>query len=242
MSEDRGPGQLIVDDLTVSYGRLVALRNVSIRVEPGEFFTILGANGAGKSTLLKAISGLVTPSTGSISFDGETISKVRADRIAGRGIAHVPERRRVFPTMTVLENLQMGAYTAPSSERASGLNTIYEMFPRLLERANQKAGSLSGGEQQMLAIGRALISRPRLLMLDEPSLGLAPVIVEQVFDRISEIHRELGVSIVLVEQNAAQALEVAARGIVLENGQVTFEGTAAELESSPYLRQAYLGV
>ena len=237
-----GQGQLRVDDLSVAYGRVVALREVSICVEPGDFFAVLGANGAGKSTLLKAISGLVTPSSGGVSFNGESLSKLRPDLIAGRGLAHVPERRRVFPSMTVAENLRMGAYSVRSSDVAASMNTMYEMFPRLRERSRQKAGSLSGGEQQMLAIGRALMSQPRLLMLDEPSLGLAPVIVEQVFERISQIHRELGVSVVLVEQNAITALEVAERGIVLENGRVAFAGTAEELTNSPYLRQAYLGV
>ena len=237
-----GQGQLRVDNLSVGYGRVVALRDVSICVEPGDFFAVLGANGAGKSTLLKAISGLVTPSSGSVTFGGQTLSKLRPDLIAGHGVAHVPERRRVFPNMTVAENLRMGAYSVRSSDVTTSMNTMYEMFPRLRERSRQKAGSLSGGEQQMLAIGRALMSQPRLLMLDEPSLGLAPVIVEQVFERISQIHRDLGVSVVLVEQNAITALEVAQRGIVLENGRVTFEGTAEELVKSPYLRQAYLGV
>jgi branched-chain amino acid transport system ATP-binding protein len=237
-----GQGQLRVDNLSVAYGRVVALRDVSICVEPGDFFAVLGANGAGKSTLLKAISGLVTPSAGSVSFNGETLTKLRPDLIAGRGLAHVPERRRVFPNMTVAENLRMGAYSVRASDLTASMNTMFEMFPRLRERSRQKAGSLSGGEQQMLAIGRALMSQPRLLMLDEPSLGLAPVIVEQVFDRILQIHRDLGVSVVLVEQNATTALEVAERGIVLENGRVTFAGTADELTKSPYLRQAYLGI
>jgi branched-chain amino acid transport system ATP-binding protein len=235
---------LSVRDLSVSYGKLRALQDVSFDLSPGEILGVLGANGAGKSTLLKAISGLVRPTTGSISFGGQSLLGLSGERIPELGIAHVPERRRVFASMTVYENLFLGAYVLRSKKNSieAPLKEVYELFPRLEERSRQLAGSLSGGEQQMVAVGRALMSRPRLLMLDEPSLGLAPVVVEQMFDRIRQIHDEMHISIILVEQNAALALDLVDRGIVLDTGTVNFEGVAEDLKGSPYLRQAYLGI
>jgi branched-chain amino acid transport system ATP-binding protein len=219
------------------------LVDVSFELRPGESIGVLGANGAGKSTLLKAISGLVRPSEGTISLGGTSVLGLAPHRIAAAGIAHVPERRRVFPSLTVRDDLALGAYVTPSAvSRAQLLDEVFSLFPRLAERATQQAGSLSGGEQQMLAVGRALMLKPRLLMLDEPSLGLAPVIVEEMFERLARIHRELDVSILLIEQNATQALEVIERAIVLTPGAVTFRGSRAELLKSDYLKRAYLGL
>lgn len=232
--------RLTVADLSVAYDGVPALESVSIEVPPGAFVGVLGANGAGKSTLLKAISGLVRPASGTIQLDGADLAKVAAHRIPGLGVAHVPERRRVFPSLTVLDNLRLGGYGRRN--RDGPLQEIFELFPRLAERRAQQAGSLSGGEQQMLAIGRALMLRPRLLMLDEPSLGLAPAVVDDVFDRLTEIHRELGASVLLIEQNAMQALEVIDSAVVVTSGAVSFRGTRKELESSDYLKDAYLGL
>jgi len=234
---------LRVENLSVSYGHIRALVNVSFELGDGEFMGVLGANGAGKSTLLKAISGLVRPTSGTVDLHGLSLIGVPAHKIAAAGVAHVPERRRVFPSLTVMENLVMGAYAARArSGRSKMLTEVFDLFPKLGLRSAQLAGSLSGGEQQMLAIARALMLRPRLLMLDEPSLGLAPVVVEEVFDRLVDIHRELGVSILLIEQNATQALEVIEKPIVLTTGAVTFAGTKDELMNSESLRQAYLGL
>jgi branched-chain amino acid transport system ATP-binding protein len=227
----------------VSYGSIRALVDVSFELRPGEFMGVLGANGAGKSTLLKTVSGLVRPSAGTIMMGDTDVLALPAHAIPGAGIAHVPERRRVFPSLTVTDNLALGAYVTPSDvSRAELLDEVYSLFPKLRERSTQLAGSLSGGEQQMLAVGRALMLRPRLLMLDEPSLGLAPVIVEEMFERLAQIHRELDVSILLIEQNATQALEVIERAIVLTTGEVTFRGTREELQNSDYLKRAYLGL
>ena len=234
---------LRVDGLSVAYGNIRALVDVSFELRPGEFMGVLGANGAGKSTLLKAISGLVRPSEGTISLGETSVLGLAPHRISAAGIAHVPERRRVFPSLTVRDNLALGAYVTPSAvSRARLLDEVFSLFPRLAERATQQAGSLSGGEQQMLAVGRALMLKPRLLMLDEPSLGLAPVIVEEMFERLARIHRELDVSILLIEQNATQALEVIERAIVLTTGAVTFRGSREELLESDYLKRAYLGL
>jgi len=234
---------LDIRGLSVSYDSIVALHDISIHVPRGEFLGVLGANGAGKSTLLKAVSGLVKPSAGSIELDGDSLLSVPAHRIPGRQVAHVPERRRVFPSLTVHDNLMLGGYLHKSSARNPGpLADVLELFPRLAERSSQIAGSLSGGEQQMLAIGRALMLRPSLLMLDEPSLGLAPIVVEQVFEQLTAIHRNLGLTILLVEQNAAQALDVITHGVVLENGRVTFAGDTAQLAQSDYLKRAFLGL
>jgi branched-chain amino acid transport system ATP-binding protein len=237
------PPALRVDGLCAAYGSIRALVDVSFELRPGEFAGVLGANGAGKSTLLKAISGLVRPSAGTITMGETDLLGLAPHEVPGTGIAHVPERRRVFPSLSVADNLALGAYVTPRDvPRTELLDEVYSLFPKLRERAGQLAGSLSGGEQQMLAVGRALMLRPRLLMLDEPSLGLAPVIVEEMFERLAQIHRELDVSILLIEQNATQALDVIERAIVLTTGEVTFRGTRAELMDSDYLERAYLGL
>jgi branched-chain amino acid transport system ATP-binding protein len=242
-SRSAEPAAMRVEGLSVAYGSIRALVDVSFELRPGEFMGVLGANGAGKSTLLKAVSGLVRPSVGSIALGETDLLALPPHRIPGVGIAHVPERRRVFPSLTVLDNLALGAYTgSPGVSRSELMDEVFSLFPKLRERATQLAGSLSGGEQQMLAVGRALMLRPRLLMLDEPSLGLAPVIVEEMFVRLAQIHRELDMSILLIEQNATQALEVIERAIVLTTGEVTFRGTREELQESDYLKRAYLGL
>ena len=231
---------LNVQDINVYYGNIHAIKDVSFRVEDGEIVTLIGANGAGKSTTLKTISGLLRTRTGEIAFDGQDIRSTAPHRIVEMGLAHVPEGRRVFLSMTVEENLEMGAFTRPVTGVAASLSDVYKRFPRLQERRRQVAGTLSGGEQQMLAMGRALMSRPRLLMLDEPSMGLAPILVEQVFDIIRELH-EAGTTILLVEQNARMALSIADRGYVLETGSVVLEGTGQELMQSDAVKKAYLG-
>jgi branched-chain amino acid transport system ATP-binding protein len=239
----QGGGALSVTGLSVSYGAVRAIRDLSFEVRSGEFVGVLGANGAGKSTLLKAISGTVTPLHGEIKFNGSDVRALAPHRLPYLGIAHVPERRRVFKSLTVVDNLMLGGHIHKVSTRSRGLmGQVFELFPRLYERQQQIAGSLSGGEQQMLAVGRALMMGPKLLMLDEPSLGLAPIVVELMFDKFTSIHRDLGISIVLVEQNAAWSLEVIERGLVLEHGRITFSGSSDELAKSSYLRQAYLGV
>ncbi|MBQ3496580.1 MAG: ABC transporter ATP-binding protein [Oscillospiraceae bacterium] len=231
---------LKVSDLHVYYGSIHAVKGVSFEVHEGEVVTLIGANGAGKSTVLNTISGLLHPKTGSVSFDGHDLKGIAAHNILKRGLAQVPEGRHVFLHMTVEENLEMGAYTQPNSTIAPGIEDVYERFPRLKERHKQIAGTLSGGEQQMLAMGRALMSRPKLLMLDEPSMGLAPLLVEQIFAIIRELHQS-GTTILLVEQNAAAALSVADRGYVLETGRIVTSGTGAELLASPAIKKAYLG-
>ena len=231
---------LNVQDINVYYGNIHAIKDVSFRVEDGEIVTLIGANGAGKSTTLKTISGLLRTRTGEIAFDGQDIRSTAPHRIVEMGLAHVPEGRRVFLSMTVEENLEMGAFTRPVTGVAASLSDVYKRFPRLQERRRQVAGTLSGGEQQMLAMGRALMSRPRLLMLDEPSMGLAPILVEQVFDIIRVLH-EAGTTILLVEQNARMALSIADRGYVLDTGSVVLEGTGAELMQSDAVKKAYLG-
>ena len=233
---------LRIDSLGAGYGRAEALHEVSLRVDSGEIVTILGPNGAGKTTLVNAIAGVLRAWDGSVSFDGVELTALPPHRVIDQGVALVPEGRRIFPKMTVTENLDMGSYPASAREgRDAALDSVYEIFPRLEERQRQVAGTLSGGEQQMLAIGRALMARPRLLLLDEPSLGLAPIIVESIFEVLREVNAT-GVSILLVEQNAVEALDIAARGYVLEEGTVVGEGTAAELEQDERLRQAYLGL
>lgn len=231
---------LKVNDLHVYYGSIHAVKGVSFEVHEGEVVTLIGANGAGKSTVLNTISGLLHPKTGSVSFDGHDLKGIAAHNIVKRGLAQVPEGRHVFLHMTVEENLEMGAFTQPNSTIESGIADVYERFPRLKERHKQIAGTLSGGEQQMLAMGRALMSRPKLLMLDEPSMGLAPLLVEQIFGIIRELHQS-GTTILLVEQNAAAALSVADRGYVLETGRIVTSGTGAELLASPAIKKAYLG-
>ena len=231
---------LQVSDLSVSYGSINAVKGVSFQVNPGEVVTLIGANGAGKSTILNTISGLLHPKSGSILFQGKDLRGIPADKILCLGLAQVPEGRHVFLQMTVEENLEMGAYTQPKSTIAPGIADVYQRFPRLKERRRQIAGTLSGGEQQMLAMGRALMSKPTLLMLDEPSMGLAPILVEQIFSIIRELHAA-GTTILLVEQNAQAALSVADRAYVLETGSIALSGTGAELMASDAVRKAYLG-
>ena len=231
---------LKVENINVYYGSIHAVKDISFEVNEGEIVTLIGANGAGKSTTLQTVSGLLRSKTGSIKFLGEEISAVLPHKIVTKGIAQVPEGRRVFLQMTVEENLQMGAYTRPSSEYADSIADVYERFPRLSERRKQVAGTLSGGELQMLAMGRALMSKPRLLMLDEPSMGLAPILVEQIFEIIEELHKA-GTTILLVEQNAQMALSIADRAYVLENGKISLTGTGAELMQSEDIKKAYLG-
>ena len=231
---------LKVADLKVFYGPINAVKGVSFEVSEGEIVTLIGANGAGKSTTLKTISGLMRARSGSVEFMGKNISGTAPHKIVELGLAHVPEGRRVFTSMTVEENLDMGAYTAPAGDFEADVRKVYDLFPRLEERRKQVAGTLSGGEQQMLAMGRALMSRPKLLMLDEPSMGLAPILVEQVFDIIRELH-QAGTTILLVEQNAEMALAIADRAYVLETGMITLSGTGAELARSEEIRKAYLG-
>ena len=231
---------LKVNDIHVYYGAIHAIKGVSLEVKEGEIVTLIGANGAGKSTILKTVSGLLHPKVGEISFQGQNLAKIAPDKIVTRGLAQVPEGRRVFLRMSVEENLEMGAYTQPKGQFDTDLARVYDTFPRLKERRKQEAGTLSGGEQQMLAMGRALMSHPKLLMLDEPSMGLAPILVEQIFDIIRELHRD-GTTILLVEQNARAALAIADRGYVLETGRITATGTGAELLASPAIKKAYLG-
>lgn len=231
---------LSVYNANVWYGAIHAIKNVSFEVNEDEIVALIGANGAGKSTTLKTISGLLRSKTGSITFQGEDIAHTPADKLVAKGLAQVPEGRRVFLEMSVEENLEMGAYTQPKSTIAPGLERVYEQFPRLKERRRQVAGTLSGGEQQMLAMGRALMSRPKLLMLDEPSMGLAPILVDEIFEIIQALNKN-GTTILLVEQNANMALKVAARGYVLETGKIVKTGTGAELLVDDDVRKAYLG-
>jgi branched-chain amino acid transport system ATP-binding protein len=233
---------LVIDQLACNYGKVQAVRSLSIEVTKGELVTLIGANGAGKTTTLKAISGLVRPAGGRILLDGQDITGASPRDILGLGIAHCPEGRRVFPYMTVRENLEMGCYLrTDTTEMARDMEALLDRFPILRERADQAAGTLSGGEQQMLAICRALMSRPRLVLFDEPSLGLAPNIVAATFDIIRQIRAE-GVTVVMVEQNAYSALELCDRAYVLEQGRVTLTGTGAELLDNPHVRSAYLGM
>jgi branched-chain amino acid transport system ATP-binding protein len=231
---------LKVESLDVAYGEIRALKDVGLEVGPGEIVTILGNNGAGKTTTLKTISGLLRPTRGTIMLESQSLLDVPPHAIVSRGVAHVPEGRRIFNRLTVRENLMMGAYLRGDSGIDADLDRVFGLFPRLAERLTQVAGTLSGGEQQMLAIGRALMARPRLLLLDEPSMGLAPVLVEQIFDTIGDINRQ-GMTILLVEQNAAMALSIAHRGYVLETGSIALTGTAAELSDNTDVRRAYLG-
>ncbi|MDR3589774.1 MAG: ABC transporter ATP-binding protein [Negativicutes bacterium] len=233
---------LKIADIDVFYGKIQALKGVSIDVKPGEIVTLIGANGAGKSTVLRSISGLETPTRGSIEFQGQTLVKVPPEAIVSKGISHVPEGRRVFPGLTVYENLEIGAtvWRKRSDDLSQDLEQVYNLFPRLKERSTQLAWSLSGGEQQMLAIGRAIMARPKLLLLDEPSLGLSPVLVEQVFEVLKKINDQ-GMTMLLVEQNAYMALEIAHRGYVIENGKIVLDDNAAALGDNPKVKAAYLG-
>lgn len=232
---------LSVENLHVSYGAIRALHGISFHVEKGEIVTLIGANGAGKSTTLRTISGLLLADRGKIAYDGTDIANMGADQIVRMGIVHVPEGRKIFAPLTVRENLEIGAFTRRDKrEIEESTEFVFSIFPRLRERAEQMGGTLSGGEQQMLAVARALMAKPRLLLMDEPSMGLAPILVEEIFNIIQRINQE-GVTILLVEQNAHMALSVAHRGYVLETGVIQMEGTAAELRDNPRVREAYLG-
>jgi branched-chain amino acid transport system ATP-binding protein len=233
---------LAAKDLVVSYGAVEALHGISFEVKKGEIVTLVGANGAGKSTTLRAVSGLVAPRSGTVSFDGADVTGMAAHRLVRRGLCHVPEGRHIFTAMTVRENLELGAYTVRSHAKiASGIERVLALFPRLGERIDQPGGTLSGGEQQMLAIARALMASPRVLLLDEPSLGLAPLLVRDIFREIGRINREEGTTILVVEQNANIALATAHRGYVLETGRIVLEDDAKALLANPRVKAAYLG-
>jgi len=233
---------LKIENIDVYYGKIQALKAVSLEVQQGEIVTLIGANGAGKSTVLRSISGLERPSKGSIEFQGQNLAQSAAEDIVTKGISHVPEGRRVFPGLTVYENLEIGAtvWRKRTDNLTEDLEKVYQLFPRLKERSSQLAWSLSGGEQQMLAIGRALMARPKLLLLDEPSLGLSPVLVEQVFEVLKAINQQ-GITMLLVEQNAYMALEIAHRGYVIENGTIVLSDNAVALGDDPKVKAAYLG-
>lgn len=232
---------LEVEGIHTYYGNIQALRDVSISVEEGEIVTIIGANGAGKSTMLKSTSGLLRPRKGSIRLNNEDLTRLKPHQIVEKGVVQVPEGRRIFGTLTVMENLDMGAFVCKDSQKIKeNLDRVVELFPRLKERGKQVAGTLSGGEQQMLAMGRALMANPKMLLLDEPSMGLAPVLVDDIFDTIRQLHAE-GTTILLVEQNARLALQVASRGYVLQSGSIVFSDSCENLEKNEMVRQAYLG-
>lgn len=230
---------LKVNDLNVYYGKIYAIKNVSFEVNSGEIVSLIGANGAGKTTTLHTVSGLLRSTTGSIEFDGKDISHIEPHKLIKLGIAHVPEGRHVFLQMSVLENLEMGAYSMKKVSKED-IEWVYELFPRLKERKNQIAGTLSGGEQQMLAMGRAIMCHPKLLMLDEPSMGLSPILVDQIFSIIKDLHK-IGTTILLVEQNAGKALKISDRAYVLESGRIVISGSGKELAESPDIKKAYLG-
>lgn len=234
------PPMLEIDRLSTHYGAICAVDNASLHVQKGEIVSLIGANGAGKTSLLMTVCGNPRASTGTVQFEGEDITQLPPHHIMRKGIAISPEGRRIFPALTVTENLQMGGFFLEKSAIADGIEHVYHLFPRLRERAQQRAGTMSGGEQQMLAIGRALMSQPRLLLLDEPTLGLAPLIIAQIFDIIQTV-RDEGVTVFLVEQNANRALQIADRGYVLENGRIVLEDTGANLLSNDEVRRAYLG-
>ena len=231
---------LSLSDISVSYGMISAIKGISLEVRTGEIVALIGANGAGKSTTLMAISGVAAPASGRLEYEGSDITGMPPHAIVGRGISQVPEGRRIFPRMTVRENLEMGAFLRNGKRLEEDLDRVYTLFPVLEERSGQLGGTLSGGEQQMLAIGRALMSRPKLLLLDEPSLGLAPIIVSRIFRIIEEINRQ-GTTVLLVEQNASAALRLATRAYVIETGRIVMQGPAADLANDPGIRKAYLG-
>ncbi len=233
---------LRVESISAAYGNISALHEVSLAVPRGEIVALLGANGAGKTTTLNVISGLVRPTHGTVRFDGEPIHRLAADRIVRQGIIQVPEGREIFRDMNVRENLEMGAYTRTDRAAvARDLDTVCDLFPRLRERIGQKAATLSGGEQQMLATGRAMMARPRMILLDEPSMGLAPLVVEQIFETIRTLNREQGITILLVEQNAKLALSVSSHAYILENGEIVLQGASADLKNDEAVQRAYLG-
>jgi len=232
---------LAIEDLHTGYGATEILRGIDLDVQAGEIVTVLGANGAGKSTLSRTVSGVMRPWRGTIRFNSEAIERQRPADIVARGLIHVPEGRRIFPNMTVRENLDLGAYRRGRAHRGNNRDRVFAIFPRLAERQSQRAGTLSGGEQQMLAIGRGLMAEPALLILDEPSLGLSPLLVEELFALIKAINAE-GIALLLIEQNVVQSLEVARRAYILDNGRFVLEGTAAEIGQNPELKRAYLGM
>jgi branched-chain amino acid transport system ATP-binding protein len=232
---------LQVSELNAGYGKVPVLRDVSFQVDEGEVVAIIGPNGAGKSTLLKTISGLIKPSSGEITFRGQSIQGMSAHEVARAGISHIPEGRRLFDNMTVMENLLMGAYAQRDNLKEGVLDEVFEMFPILIEREKQKAKDLSGGQKQMLAVGRGLVSKPVLLMLDEPSLGLAPILVDATYDKLQTL-RERGLTVLLIEQNVNYALELASRAYVLENGRIVMEGSSEELANSEHVKKHYLGL
>lgn len=231
---------LEVKNIKVYYGNINAIKDISFEVNEGEIVTLIGANGAGKSSILNTVAGLIKPKSGEIIFDGQGIIGIPAHKIVSKGMALCPEGRRIFQQLSVKENLEMGSYTRPANEVSDSIEKVYELFPRLKERYKQIAGTLSGGEQQMLAMGRALMSKPRLMMLDEPSMGLAPILVEQIFDIINNLHKS-GTTILLVEQNAQMALSIADRGYVMETGRIVTGGTGKELLLDDAVKKAYLG-
>ena len=232
---------LEIKDLEVYYGMIQAIKGISFEVNEGEVIALIGANGAGKTTILHTISGLIAPKKGSITFEGQEITKIPAHKIVENGLAQVPEGRRVFPSLSVLQNLKLGAYTRKDKKEIDDtLKMIYERFPRLEERKNQPAGTLSGGEQQMLAMGRALMSKPRIILMDEPSMGLSPIFVNEIFDIIKQVSAS-GTTVLLVEQNAKKALSIADRGYVLETGKIVKEGKASDLLNDEAVKKAYLG-
>jgi len=232
---------LRIENLQVAYGKVQALWGVSISIDAGQIVALVGANGAGKTSLLKTISGLIRPVSGTITFEGTRLDAAPSTQIVRRGLIHVPEARKLFPEMTVLENLLLGAYSTPVDRRGERLEQVFSVFPVLRKRQRQSAGTLSGGEQQMVAIGRGLMAAPKLLMLDEPSLGLAPLLVEEMFRVVEEVNR-LGVTVLLVEQNTEHALSIAHRGFVLESGRIALSGSGAELLANPAVRRAFLGL
>ena len=240
MSENRKP-LLKVDDINVYYGAIHAIKGISFEVYPDEIVTLIGANGAGKSTTLNTIAGLLRPRTGSVTFDGVNLASIPSSKVVSHGMALCPEGRRIFQQMTVRENLEMGGYTRPASEIPGSMEEMFTRFPRLKEREKQIAGTLSGGEQQMLAIARALMSNPKMLMLDEPSTGLAPLVVKEIFHIVKRLNQEKGLTVLLVEQNAKMALGVADRGYVLKNGEIVMSDTGANLLNNDAIRAAYLG-
>ena len=231
---------LEVKNIKVYYGNINAIKDISFEVNEGEIVTLIGANGAGKSSILNTVAGLIKPKSGEIIFDGQGIIGIPAHKIVSKGMALCPEGSRIFQQLSVKENLEMGSYTRPANEVSESIEKVYELFPRLKERYKQIAGTLSGGEQQMLAMGRALMSKPRLMMLDEPSMGLAPILVEQIFDIIKNLHKS-GTTILLVEQNAQMALSIADRGYVMETGRIVTSGTGKELLRDDAVKKAYLG-
>jgi len=232
---------LVVDDIHVFYGNIAAVKGISLTVYPGEIVSLIGGNGAGKSTTMRTISGLIKPKRGEVIFEGQRVSGLKGHEVTQRGISQSPEGRRIFPRMTVTENLELGAFLRnDKAEIAADMERVFELFPRLKERLTQKSGTLSGGEQQMLAMGRALMAQPRLLLLDEPSMGLAPVLVDVVFETIRKVN-EQGTTVLLVEQNALVALNIADHGYVLETGRITLSGPAGELANNDEVRKAYLG-